>query len=236
MSMSSLLLGFALNLVIALVIVRGIYYPACHDRNHIFTFLAFNTVVYFVMTFLANAQLSLGVGFGLFAIFSLLRYRTREISTREMTYLFILIALPVMNSVLMSSGSWAVLLTANSAVIVLLFVLEQGWGFHGEDVQRITYERIELIRPELRQALLDDLRQRTGLPVTRVEIRRINFVDDSAELLVYHDEVNAQDRPVAHTDEVDRIYRLRSLDTQARQQPSDGLSTPSAGTYARDQA
>ena len=81
--------------------MRFIYYPLRHDKNDVFTFVAFNTVIFFVMTYLANAQLSVGVGFGLFAIFSVLRYRANAISTREMTYLFILIALPVMNSVLM---------------------------------------------------------------------------------------------------------------------------------------
>lgn len=182
-----LLLGFGLNLLIALVIVRGIYAATQQSKESIFTLIAFNTVVYFVMTFLTDTQLSVGVGFGLFAIFSLLRYRTTTVSTREMTYLFILIALPVMNSVLMASSNWAALLVANGAIIVTLFVLERGWGFRYEESQSVKYDRIEMLKPENRARLLADLRQRTGLPVSRLALGRINLVDDTVELLVYFD-------------------------------------------------
>jgi hypothetical protein len=194
-----LLLGFGLNLLVALIIVRGIYSSAQQGKESIFTFIAFNTVVYFVMTFLANTELSVGVGFGLFAIFSLLRYRTSEVSTREMTYLFILIALPVMNSVLMSSGNWNALLVANGAVILTLFVLERGWGFHYESSQQIRYDRVDLIRPEHHALLLDDLRQRTGLPIKRFELGRINFVEDTVELAVYFDLPKSAQQPVEQT-------------------------------------
>lgn len=183
--LTNLLLGFGLNLLIALVIVRGIYSPTRQDKETTFTFIAFNTVIYFVMTFLANTELSVGVGFGLFAIFSLLRYRTSEISTREMTYLFILIALPVMNSVLMTESYWAALIGANGAIMLTLFVLEHGWGFHYESSQVVRYDRIEMIRPENQELLLEDLRRRTGLPIKSWELGRINFVEDTVELTVY---------------------------------------------------
>lgn len=184
-----------MNFIVALVIVRGIYYPARHDKNNVFTFLAFNTVIYFVMTFLATAELSVGVGFGLFAIFSVLRYRTGEISTREMTYLFILIALPVMNSVLMSASNWPVLIASNAIVVAVIYVLEQGWGFRYENVKSVKYDRIEMIATQQQDALLADLRQRTGLPITHFEMGRINLIDDTAELLVYFEEPQVQRRP-----------------------------------------
>ena len=157
-------------------------------------FLAFNTVIYFVMSFLANVELSVGVGFGLFAIFSVLRYRTSTMSTREMTYLFIVIALPVMNSLLMRDYAWPMLLGVNMAVAAVLFVLEREWGFHYESTQAVRYERIDLIRPDQRDLLLSDLRQRTGLPVKRVEIGRLNFLNDTAELRVFYDEPPAARR------------------------------------------
>ena len=128
----NLVLGAGLNLLVALAIVRFIYYPGTQNKNYVFTFLAFNTVIYFVLSMLTNATLSVGVGFGLFAIFSVLRYRTDEIPIREMTYLFVIIALPVMNSVLMAAGNFAELLAANAFVIGLLFVLEKEWGFRYE--------------------------------------------------------------------------------------------------------
>lgn len=192
MDFSSLFLGFGVNLLVALVIVRFIYYPANPNKNYVFTYLAFDTIIFFVMSFLTSAELSLGVGFGLFAIFSVLRYRTSTMSTREMTYLFIVIALPVMNSVLMRSAEWGILLAVNAIVASVLFVLEHEWGFHYESSQSVRYDRIELIRPDQRGLLLEDLRQRTGLPIKRVEIGRLNFLNDTAELRVIYDEPQPQ--------------------------------------------
>jgi hypothetical protein len=182
------ILGAGLNLLVALIIVRFIYYPATQDKTYVFTFLAFNTVIYFVLGLLTSASLSVGVGFGLFAIFSVLRYRTDEMPIREMTYLFIVIALPVMNSVMMSASSLAWLLVANGSIIGLLFALEQEWGFHFSGSKRVIYDRVELITPANNDHLLADLRERTGLPVDRVEVRRIDFLRDTAELTVFYDE------------------------------------------------
>jgi hypothetical protein len=198
MSFSDLFAGFGINLLVALLIVRFIYYPAKQDRNYVFTFLAFNTVIYFVMSSLATTALGVGVGFGLFAIFSVVRYRTITMSPREMTYLFVLIALPVLNSLMMQGAAWASVLAVNTAVVMVLFVLEREWGFHFESAQLIRYERLELIKPEHHCLLLDDLRQRTGLPVNRVEIGRINFVNDSAELKIYFDEPKSQRRTATY--------------------------------------
>jgi hypothetical protein len=184
-------LGAVLNLLVALIIVRFIYYPATQDKTYVFTFLAFNTVIYFVLGLLTSASLSVGVGFGLFAIFSVLRYRTDEMPIREMTYLFIVIALPVMNSVMLSASSIAWLLVANSSIVALLFVLEKEWGFHFSGSKRVIYDRVELITPANNDRLLADLRERTGLPVDRVEVRRIDFLHDTAELTVYYDEPRA---------------------------------------------
>lgn len=188
----NLLAGFAANLVIALIIVRFIYYPVKQNKNYVFTFLAFNTIIFFVMSLLSSIELSVGAGFGLFAIFSVLRYRTNPMPPRDMTYLFILIGLPVINSGLLTSSGWDSLLVANLAIVGVLYVLEQGWGFHYEQSQRIAYERIELIRPENYELLLADLRERTGLPVKRVEIGSINFLKDSADLKIYYDGVGSQ--------------------------------------------
>jgi Ca2+/Na+ antiporter len=90
--LTNLILGAGLNLLVALLIVRFIYCPSTHNRSYVFTFPAFNTVIFFVLGLLTSVSLSVGVGFGLFAIFSVLRYRTEEIPIREMTYLFVIIA------------------------------------------------------------------------------------------------------------------------------------------------
>jgi hypothetical protein len=123
----------------------------------------------------------------LFAIFSILRYRTETIPIREMTYLFIIIALPVLNALLLAGGSYAELAVADLATVTVLYTLERGWGFHYENRKSITYERIDMIRPQNWALLLADLRQRTGLPITRIEIGRLNFLRDTADILVYYD-------------------------------------------------
>lgn len=190
-----LLIGFAANLLVALIIVRFIYFPVKQNRNYVFTFIAFNTIIFFVMSLLTTIELSVGAGFGLFAIFSVLRYRTNPMPARDMTYLFILIGLPVINSSLLAGAGWSTLLIANVAVIAVLYVLEKGWGFHYEQSQRITYERIDLIRPENRDLLLEDLRQRTGLPIKRIEIGNVDFLKDATEIKVFYDDITQQSWP-----------------------------------------
>jgi hypothetical protein len=184
----SLFGGFLLNLVVAVLIVRGIFYPAEQNKNFVFTFIAFNTTIYFVVAFISTAEVSLGVGFGLFAIFSVLRYRTSSVTAREMTYLFILIALPIMNSVLMRTGEWVNLAGANAVVVLILFVLERGWGFEYQGVKRVRYDRVDLVKPENQALLFADLSERTGLRIKRVEVMRIDLLDDTARLKVYFDE------------------------------------------------
>ncbi|HRQ39005.1 MAG TPA: DUF4956 domain-containing protein [Chloroflexota bacterium] len=191
-TLTNLLIGFLFNLAVALIIVRFIYYPVKQNKNYVFTFVAFNTTIYFIMSALTSIELSVGVGFGLFGLFSLLRYRTDPMPPREMTYLFVVIALPILNSVLMADADWAYLVVANTAVISVLTFLEQGWGFRYEASRRLTYERIELIKPENYHLLLADLRERTGLPVKRCEVGDINFLRDTAEIKIYYDQPDEQ--------------------------------------------
>ena len=207
---TSFVLGAGFNLAIALLIVRFIYYPITQEKKYVFTFLAFNTVIYFVLGLLTSSNLSVGVGFGLFAIFSVLRYRTDELPIREMTYLFIIIALPVMNSMLISNGDLTQLLAANGVIVTLLFLLEKGFGFHFEQSKKITYEKIELITPANQAQLLADLRQRTGLPVKRAEVGRINFLRDTAEIKISFDEPAATAMPAVPAEVEEREpYLLR---------------------------
>jgi len=183
------LVGAAFNLSVAIVIVRFIYYPVTQDKRYVLSFLAFNTIIFFVLQFLTNSNLTIGVGFGLFAIFSVLNYRTDEMPIREMTYLFTVIALPVMNSFLTADDNLASVVIANAIVVTLLFVLEHEWGFRYQTSKKLTYEIIDNIRPENHEALLADLRRRTGLDVQRVDVGRIDFLRDTAELKVYYDEL-----------------------------------------------
>ena len=182
------LAGAAFNFAVALVLVRFIYYPVTQDKRYVFSYLSFNTIVYFVLQFLTTSELTIGVGFGLFAIFSVLNYRTDEMPIREMTYLFAVIALPVMNSFVTGADDPTNLIIANVIVVAIMFVLEKEWGFHFESNKKLTYEVIENIRPENHSQLIEDLRQRTGLPVKRVEIGRIDFLRDTAQVRIFYDE------------------------------------------------
>lgn len=191
-NLSEFLISFGFNFLIALIIVRCIYYPSTHNKRYVFTFLAFNTTIFFVLSFLTSTQLGVGVGFGLFAIFSILRYRTDPIPIREMTYLFIITALPVMNSAGTNNNVWPQLIAANLALMVIMLVLEKEWGFHYEASKRIVYEKIELIRPDRRAELVADLELRTGLKIKRLTIGKVDFLRDIVNIKVYFDDPNAE--------------------------------------------
>lgn len=181
------ILGFLINFTVAFILVRWIYLPSSPVKSHVFTFMAFNTIIYFVISILTSSEMGIGIGFGLFAIFSLLRYRTDPIPIREMTYLFIIVALPVMNSAAVSDQKWVEMIIANATVLLVLFLLEKGWGFRYEISKSILYEKIDLIVPERRAELIADLEKRTGLKVKRVHVGRLDFMRDVATLEVFSD-------------------------------------------------
>lgn len=183
----SFILSFTFNLLIVLALVRFIYYPSTHNKQYVLTFLAFNTVIYFVLSFMESIQLGIGVGFGLFAIFTILRYRTDPIPIREMTYMFLTAALAVMNSAGSNVAIWPQLIAANAIILILMLVLEKEWGFHYEISKRIIYEKIELVRPDRQKDLILDLEERTGLKVKRVAVGKINFMRDTADLRIYYE-------------------------------------------------
>ncbi|MCD6425584.1 MAG: DUF4956 domain-containing protein [Anaerolineales bacterium] len=185
--LNDFLIALGLNLVTSIIIVRWIYYPKHRSKKYVFTFLAFTLIIFLVVSMMTSVEMSIGVGFGLFAIFSVLRYRTNPIPIREMTYLFIIAALPVMNGSAATADHWAKLLIGNLAVIIILFILENEWGFAFESSKIITYEKINLIRPENHGLLLEDLEERTGLIIKRLEIGKINFLRDTAIIRVYYD-------------------------------------------------
>lgn len=184
----SFVAGMVINLALSAIIVRGIYYPKRRVQDYIFTFMAFSTVIYLVMGLFTSVELSIGVGFGLFALFSVLRYRTDTVPIREMTYLFVMVALPIMNSILFNSGQYVELGLSDLMIIAVLWFLEQKWGFRYEQKRLVKYEKIELIRADRRDELIADLRSRTGIAVTGVEIIEIDFLRDCADLMISYDE------------------------------------------------
>lgn len=193
--------GMILNLALSAIIVRGIYYPKRRVQDYIFTFMAFSTVIYLVMGLFTSVELSIGVGFGLFALFSVLRYRTDTVPIREMTYLFVMVALPIMNSILYNSGQYIELGLSDLMIIAVLWFLEQKWGFRYEHKKLVKYEKIELIRADRRDELIADLRIRTGIAVTSVDIIEIDFLRDCADLMISYDEDSSVIPPVQTPDQ-----------------------------------
>ncbi|MGC9394901.1 MAG: DUF4956 domain-containing protein [Anaerolineae bacterium] len=184
--------SFLLNSLVAFLIIRAIYYPVKRDKEYVLTFLTFNTLIFLIAHLLQGVNVTIGLGLSMFAIFRMLRYRTDPIPIREMTYLFVMMALPFVNATLVAQENYAGLLIADALVIAVLLLVEKGWGFQYVGHKTITYERIDLIKPENYEALLADLRARTGLDITRCEVGKLDFLRDVAEIKIDYIEPRMQ--------------------------------------------
>jgi hypothetical protein len=173
------------NFLIVGYIVRYLYYPATKNKDYLFTYLLISVTVFFLCFLLENVKLELGFALGLFAIFGIIRYRTDPIPIKEMTYLFIIIGISVMNALVNKKISHAEVVFTNLIFIALTYGLEKIWLLKHESRKNITFEKIELIVPEKRQELLEDLKLRTGLNITRVEVKSIDFLRDTAQLRIF---------------------------------------------------
>ncbi|MBR1798710.1 MAG: DUF4956 domain-containing protein [Bacteroidales bacterium] len=185
-NMWNLLLRFAFNLLVCWVITHFFYYKKGRRRDYYFTFILFSVTIYLLLFLLQNLSIEIGFALGLFAIFGMIRYRTTTIPVREMTYLFVIIGISIINGFGMAA-SYATLLTANLLVIAVIWFLESLGLSKKEATKIILYEKIELIVPTRRNELIADLEQRTGLEITDVQVGSINFLKDTAYLKVtYH--------------------------------------------------
>lgn len=184
--MWELLFKFGLDAIVVFILIRLIYYPIHRKKDYLFTYFLFNVLIFFLCVLLNNVKLSIGFAFGLFAIFGILRYRTEQISIKDMTYLFAVISLAVINALVSKKVSLAELLFTDGMILLMSYVLEHLWLTRHEGVKMIIYERIDLIHPSQRQALYADLHQRLGLTVSRVEIGRIDLLRDTAQLRVFY--------------------------------------------------
>lgn len=190
-SFGHLSLKLLMNLVFTLAIIRFIFYPIYKDRDYIFTTLMINVSVFLVCFLLGSIKLKIGFAFGLFAVFSIIRYRTEQIPIREMTYMFIVIIIAVINSISDKSISLSELLLANTAILITIYIIENNYLSEREFVKVIRYEKIDLIKPENYKLLIADLKERTGFDIKRAAIESIDFLNDTASLrIVYRFPVN----------------------------------------------
>lgn len=185
-----LLIRFSFDFLVLIIIVRFLYYRKPGDRDYAFTFLIFNPLIFFVCYLMSSVKLEIGFAFGLFAVFSILRYRTLTIPIKEMTYLFAVITIAVINSMATKKVSYTELLFTNFSIIALLGYLEYAWYNNALKYTEVQYEIIENIKPEKLPDLLADLRTRTGLPIERVEVVRTDFLRDTARLKIFYRDVD----------------------------------------------
>ncbi|MCS6819730.1 MAG: DUF4956 domain-containing protein [Chitinophagales bacterium] len=190
-SFRNFLLRLLLDIAFLTAIVRLIYYPNYRNKDFFFTFYLFNLTNFLICFLLSSAVLKIGFAFGLFAIFSMLRFQTVRITVREMSYIFLSVTLGMINALASLKTGLPALLVANVLLLVAVYVLENKLKISHENFKEVTYEKIDLIKPEKREELLADLRQRTGLSITRVEIISIDFLRDTANLnIFYHSSEN----------------------------------------------
>ena len=181
-----LLIRYALNTGVVIVLVRYLYYKITNRKDYLFTYLLISTIVFLLCFLLENVKLELGFALGLFAIFGIIRYRTRQIAIKEMTYLFLVIGVSVINALANKKVSYAELLFTNMALIVVTYLLERVFFLKHETRKTIDYEKIELIKPENYELMLQDLEERTGLVINRAEVGRIDFLRDSARVRIFY--------------------------------------------------
>ena len=181
-----LLIKLLFNLAIVSYIVRYIYFNSTKNKDYLFTYLMISITVFLLCFLLENVKLQLGFALGLFAIFGIIRYRTDPIPIKEMTYLFIVIGISIMNALANKKISYSELIFANLSILTLTYILERIWLLKKESRKNITYEKIDLIVPEKREELLKDLKIRTGLNINRVEVRRIDFLSDTAQIRIFY--------------------------------------------------
>jgi hypothetical protein len=180
-----LIIKGAFNTLVVLYLVRILYYKATPRKDFLFTYIIIAQVVYFMIMLLENVGVQIGFALGLFAIFGMLRYRTRQIPIREMTYLFLVIGISVINALANSKVSYAELFFTNVAIVLVTYLLERKFLLKHESKREIFYENVELIKPEKREELIRDLEERTGLKIHRVEIGRVDYLRDSARIYIY---------------------------------------------------
>tara|TARA_R110001592_G_scaffold211623_2_gene463572 strand:- start:3482 stop:4162 length:681 start_codon:yes stop_codon:yes gene_type:complete len=181
-----LLIRFCLDFVVAFILIRVIYYPTHRRKDYLFTFFMFNILIFFICILLNSVKLKLGFAFGLFAIFGILRYRTEQLPIKEMTYLFMIIAIAIINSLTDNKITLAEVLFTNLSIIVATYLLEKVFLLKHESRKVISYEKIDNIKPENHNLLIDDLKERTGLKIHRIQIGKVDFLRDTAQLRVFY--------------------------------------------------
>lgn len=201
----SLLKLFFFNLAVSFVIVQFFYHPKSRRMDYYFTFMMFSSAMCLLLFLMNNLSLEIGFTIGLFAIFGMIRYRTETVPVREMTYLFIIIAVSVINGI-GADVPFLELVAANLLIILLIWVLESK-GIIGSrtSTKLVIYDRIDLITPDKREELMEDLKKRTGLDIRYIEVGQVDFLKDSAWIKVTYNLGNGE------TNSIDKLRKTRDF-------------------------
>lgn len=196
---SGTLIRFFICMVVNWGIIHFLYYRKSHRNDFYFTFMLMTVAIFFLVYFMMGmdrGKATMGVGLGLFGIFSIMRYRTDTMPVREMTYLFLIVCLSVVHSMAESFGE---LLIVDVLTIIAIIICEMRFKIHATKL--IQYDRVELIKPEKREELIADLEARTGLKIIKIEVGGVDFLKDSVVLRVTYD--------CDQTSDVDNQFRVR---------------------------
>lgn len=185
-SVWELLIRFAINIVAVFILVRLIYYPRHKNKDFLFTFFLFNCLNFLICFLLSATKIKIGFAFGLFAIFSIMRYRTVVVPVKEMGYFFVCVSLGIINALATVDDNYIILIGCNVFILGLTIILDRFINLTHENVKEMVYERIDLIHPDHRTEMLADIHARTGLPVHRIDIIRIDFLKDVAVIHCYY--------------------------------------------------
>lgn len=177
---------FIINLGFLTLIIRWLYYTSAKRKDFLFTFYMISIIVFFLCFTLKKFELDIGMALGLFAIFGIIRYRTDPIAIKEMTYLFVVIGVSVMNSLANKKMSYSEIILANTVIVFSIFIIEKYWHLKHEITKEIVYENIENIKPENKVLLKEDLENRTGLSINTIVIGNVDFLRDIAHLTIYY--------------------------------------------------
>ncbi|MBR0532534.1 MAG: DUF4956 domain-containing protein [Bacteroidales bacterium] len=201
-SITELAIRFFLNLVVCWILVQFFYYRKSRRRDYYFTFMVFSSAMLMLLYIMGNVEVGVGLTLGLFAIFGVIRYRTETVPIREMTYLFVIIALAAMNGLApvyrligptsanphyaLSGGTVGIMLLSNALVVALIWVLESESLLRHTSAKLVLYDRIDLIVPERREELIADLEKRVGVKVINLEVGHVDFLRDAAFIKIYY--------------------------------------------------
>jgi Domain of unknown function (DUF4956) len=175
-----------LEVLFAAIVIRGSYSRRHHNAEHVFTLWLFSIVTFCIAFLLRKVPMELGFALGLFAVFGVLRYRTESIAIKDLTYLFVVIGLALINALSNKKISFAELAVVNMAIVGAVVILERPWAVH-EGTIRMLYDKVDLLGPQHRPRLLEELSVRMDVPVTRVVVHNVDLLRDTAELSIFFD-------------------------------------------------